>query len=172
MVRSRTWVPALIMLWAFPAAAAEEERARAPLLAELVKCRDIADERTRLACYDRQVAALDAAEARRELVVVDRAEVKKAERSLFGLSLPETRIFTRDRESIDRIETTVAAARQNARGKWSFVLEDGARWHQTDSRELSIEPEKGDPIVIRKAAMGSYLANVKGQIAIRVKRAE
>jgi hypothetical protein len=71
---------------------------------------------------------------------------------------------------VERIETTIARLSQTGFGKWIFVLPDGATWEQIDSRELPIDPKVGNSIKIRKAAMGSYLANVKEQVAIRVKR--
>lgn len=139
---------------------------------KLVDCRPIADQAQRLACYDREVAAMDAAEVREELVVIDRAKVRSARKTLFGLAVPDLGIFGGgdDEEGVNRIEAKITSAGRNADGRWTFRLADGARWVQADSRELTIDPSPGQPITIRKAAMGSFLANVNKQVAIRVRR--
>ncbi|HEX8644812.1 MAG TPA: hypothetical protein VF702_12955 [Allosphingosinicella sp.] len=142
-------------------------------LSRVVQCRSIAAEAERLACYDREVAAMDQARASGELVAMDRQQVRRTRRSLFGLAVPDLGIFgddNDDEEEASRIESTVRSASMNANGKWTIELADGARWIQTDSRNLNIPPRSGQPVRIRRAAMGSYLANVNNQTAIRVRR--
>ena len=146
---------------------------RPPAFQKLVDCRDVTDASRRLACYDREVTAVAAAEGRQDLVVIDRAKVRTARRTLFGLQVPDLGIFGGDdgeEEGVSRLEATIAGVGRNGDGRWTFRLADGARWIQSDSRELGIDPAAGQPIVIRKAAMGSFLANVNKQIAIRVRR--
>ena len=172
---NRSIVAAATLLALAPAGAAvaQEGEQRPEVLKKLVDCRAVADDGARLACYDAQVLALDTAEKDRQVIVVDREQVREARRGLFGLTLPNLAIFDgpdEDKESFAEIETTIKSARENARGRWTFVLEDGARWVQLDSRELPVHPRAGHPIRIRQAAMGSYLANVNNQIAIRVRR--
>ncbi len=161
----------------YPAVAADPAKPRTPILAKLVECRTITTDAARLACYDVQVRQLDQAERNEEVVVVDRTAIRKARRSLFGLTLPDLSIFgDRDErgkpeeEGVSKIETTIKRAEQNPRGRWVLTLEDGARWIQIDNRTLARTPKPGTAIVIRKAAMGSYLANIDKQIAIRVNR--
>ncbi|HVM38564.1 MAG TPA: hypothetical protein VM265_09280 [Sphingomicrobium sp.] len=161
----------LALVWSGAASAAQPERPAA--VKRLVECRAIADSAARLSCYDREVASFDAAAARQELVVVDREQVKKTRRSLFGLSLPNLGLFDNDdakTEQITQIDSTIRRAAQNAAGKWVLTLADGAVWTQTDSRNLSIDPKPGDAVKIRRAALGSYLANIRGQVGIRVDR--
>ena len=146
---------------------------RPALLRNLAQCRSITGAEPRLACFDRTAAAIDEAERSKDLVVVDREQLRKTRRTLFGLTLPNLSVFgddSPDQEGIERIDTTIAKVTQNGLGKWLFTLPDGATWEQIDSRNLSIDPRAGQNIKIRKAAMGSYLANVKDQIAIRVRR--
>lgn len=157
---------------------------RPGLLQRLVDCRTITDSNARLACFDERVAAFDTAEKNRDVVVVDRAQVREARKSLFGLSLPSLKIFgdgkedgtKEDRrarragdEEMTELDTTIARA-SYAGDHWVFVLADGAKWQQTDGNMLVKEPKAGDPIHIKKGAMGSFLANVNKQIAIRVQR--
>lgn len=157
-------------------AAAQDGEKRPEIYTRLIDCRSVADPAARLACYDAQVAALDQAEKDRQLIIVDRAQVREARRGLFGLTLPRLSIFgdgDRERaeaEEFTSIETTIKSARTDGRGRWNIILEDGARWVQVDSRELSIDPRAGHKIQIRQAALGSFLANVSGQTAIRVRR--
>ncbi|HEX8192453.1 MAG TPA: hypothetical protein VF552_06090 [Allosphingosinicella sp.] len=146
---------------------------RPAVLSRVVECRAIAAEAERLACYDREVATLDQAQASGELLAMDRSQVRRTRRSLFGLTVPNLGIFgddNQDEEEASRIETTIRSATQNAMGKWIIELADGARWVQIDGMSLNIRPRPGQPIRIRRAAMGSYLANVNNQTAIRMRR--
>lgn len=156
------------------AAAQDRKAPRSSLFQKVIDCKTLQDSNARLACYDATVAALDSAESSREVVIVDQAEVRKARRGLFGLSLPDLGgLFGRgdaaEREEFTQIETTIKSVSQAGYGKWAFVIEDGARWVQTDSESIRT-PKSGQPIKIRKAAMGGYFANVNNQPAIRVIR--
>jgi len=177
--------PALIALCtaALPIAghAAEQSGARPEIFRKLVDCRAISDDARRLACYDAQVAALDSAEAKKDVVVVDKTQIRKAKKTLFGLSLPTLSILggndedkgkIAEEDEVNEIESTIkdVGAAPGAPNRWVIVIEDGARWVQTESRQLTRSPKPGMPIRIRKAAMGSYFANIDGQRAVRVRR--
>lgn len=159
---------------AAPAAAQLTGNERPEALDRLLGCRALEAADARLACFDREVAAFEAAQAANQLVVMDRQQVRRTRRSLFGLVLPDLGIFGDNNadpeEAVAEIETTIRSAAQNGLGKWVMVLEDGARWIQLDTRTLPRDPRGGMPIRIRRAAMGSYLANIDGQVAIRIRR--
>lgn len=109
-----------------------------------------------------------------DLVAMDRQQVRKTRRSLFGLALPDLGVFG-DSESEDgnsTIETTIKSVRETPDSKWIFDLAEGGRWVQLDTRNFIVDPAPGQPIRIRRAAMGSYLANVNKQVAIRVRRVQ
>lgn len=166
---------AILALLTAPAAAGAEEREapRSSALTRLVDCRSVANPEERLACYDREVGSLDAAEARKDVVVVDREQLRKTRKTLFGLTLPNLSVFgddNADEAGVQQIDAKIKTLAQTPYGKWIFELEDGARWAQTDSRELAAYPKPGQDITIRRASMGSYMANVNKQIAIRVQR--
>lgn len=165
---------ALAAMSAAPAAAQDASGERPEALQRLLACRALDAAEARLACFDREVAAFEAAQAANQLVVMDREQVRRTRRTLFGLVLPDLGIFGDDNRgaeaAVAEIETTIRSAAQNALGKWIIVLEDGARWIQIDTRNPAREPRGGMPIRIRRAAMGSYLANIDGQVAIRVRR--
>lgn len=166
----------LAMIAAVPAAAQAQNAAETPdVLVRLDACRAIASPEERLGCFDREVALLQAARTAREVVVVDRQQLRRTRRTLFGLTLPDLELFgdrgdDRDREAITEIESTIRSVSGGHRRGWLFSLEDGAVWAQTDSRPLAREPRPGTKIRIRRAALGSYLANIAGAPAIRVRR--
>ena len=148
---------------------AEDENKRPAALQELLDCRSISEPAARLACFDKQVDLIEAARTRQELIVVDREQLQEARRGLFGLALPQFKLFARDgEEEISEVESSITAIRYSPVGKYVFILKDGAKWVQSDTR--SINPKVGDAIRIRNAAMGSFLANINGGTAIRVRR--
>lgn len=159
-----------------PAAARAQDDEAPPtprVFEELVACRAIADDAARLACYDRQVAAVQTAEEARDIVVYEREDVREAQRGLFGLRLPRIRLFGGDDEQVNTIESTITAVAggQNYR-PWSFRLADGSLWLQIDSEQLSRDPRAGHAIVIERAALGSFRARIDGMRPIRVNRQE
>lgn len=149
--------------------------ARAEVFQKVIDCRAIPDSTQRLACYDAQVARLDEAATRKEVVVVDQAEVKRTRKGLFGFNFNDLGLFgggdraSSEEEGVSQIASTVRSARQNASAKWTIILEDGAKWIQIDTTSIRT-PQPGQSIRIRKASMGSYFANVNDQHAIRMKR--
>jgi hypothetical protein len=139
--------------------------------ARAVQCRTIADAQQRLACYDREVAALEQAERTAEIRVVDRQQVRRTRRTLFGLDLPDVDLFGGgDDDAVSEVNSTLRSVTQTGLGKWIFELEDGARWVQIDSLNISPDPRAGHTIRIRRGAIGSFLANVNGRRAVRVRR--
>jgi hypothetical protein len=154
-----------------PIQAKDKELKRPKLFDELIECKAIADSAARLTCYDKKVTEIDTAEKNDELVVADKADVKEAERGVFGLALPKIKLFGSDeKDQLKDLTATVKSARLSNYGKWSIVLEDGAIWQQTDDVNLSKDPKPGSTIVIKTAALGSYMAKVDDGRAFRVKR--
>lgn len=157
-----------------PAGAADAKDVRPAIFQKLIDCRAQQDAALRLACFDAQVAALDDAEAKKELVVVDKAQMKQARKSLFGFSLPKISLFGggddgAEEEDLKLLETTVSSARQMNDGNWRIQLADGVYWRQMEAKDI-FAPKPGDKIKIRRASMGSYLASINGRAAFRIKR--
>lgn len=159
-----------MLLVTAPAAAKDKEPPPPPpVFQAVVDCKAIADSAERLACYDRTVEAMAAASRERELAVYDRTTMREARRGIFGLGLPKLKLFDDDQsEEVTEIDSTIASLRMASDGFPIFVLADGARWKQTDGRNTF--PKAGQKIHIRKAAMGSYMANVNDQPGVRVTR--
>lgn len=174
---TRTFLILAALLVAAPAALPAqrgEPPPRVELFEALVRCRAVADDAARLRCFDTAAAALEAAAARRELVVVDRQQVREGRRRLFGLAIPRLPIFGGDEdEDEDRIETVegvVASASQDGMGHWIVALQDGAVWTQTDNRPLALRPRSGQQVVINRGAMGSFMMRINNQPGIRARR--
>lgn len=140
----------------------------------LLNCRALTNGPDRLACFDRESAAVAGALASRDLVVVSKEQVRSSRRSLFGLSLPSLAIFGGNAEdgedAIREVEGVIATATQRGDDNWIIRLQDGAVWTQTDSRQLATTPKAGLPVKVRRAALGSYIMNINGGLGIRVKR--
>ncbi|HEY8617154.1 hypothetical protein [Phenylobacterium sp.] len=174
---TRTAMAAAVLL-AFAAgagpAAAQTKAQRATALQKLSDCRKVADSGQRLACYDAAAEALETAEAKGDVVVVDREQAREVRRQAFGFSMPSLNLFERGEkaEDVETMTGKVVAARMNNAGKWVVELEGGAVWAQIDANEVPFSPKPGDPVRIKRASLGSYLMSVKNQRAFRAKRQE
>jgi hypothetical protein len=166
----------LIAALAAPAMAAPAPTAevRAKVFQDVVDCRKIADPTQRLACYDQAAGVLDQAEAKGDVVVVDREQARKVRRQAFGFSMPSITIFERGEkpEEVATAVTTVTSAHKALSGKWTVKLDDGSTWSQVDLAEIPLDPKAGDKVKIRKASMGSYLMTIANQREVRVHRDE
>lgn len=146
--------------------------ARAAQLQQLLDCRKLTDPTQRLACFDQAAGVLDQAEAKGDVVVVDREQARKVRRQAFGFTLPSMTLFSRGEkpEEITSADGVIAKARQLPGGKWEFTLEDGARWVQVDLTEIPLTPKPGQKVRIKAAAMGSYAMSVNNQREVKVHR--
>jgi hypothetical protein len=141
----------------------------------LLACRGIPDETARLRCLDTRAAELQSQLNRGDVVIATRTEVAVAQQAQFGRS-PRDLADGRQRPRQQTppppksINISIMSVATTVDGKWVMVLADGARWQQIDSRILARDPKPGMAIGIRRAAMGSFLANVAGQPAMRVRR--
>jgi len=145
---------------------------RTPVQIErLMACRTVASAEERLACFDRETAAMSAAIASKDLVFVDRERARAASRSLFGFSIPNFGgLFGGDENEVKQIESTVTKAGRNADGGWIFYLADGSVWTQTDDWPLGLPPERGDKVVVSRGLLGSFRLRLNKQPEIKVKR--
>lgn len=177
MTRTQMALAALLVAGASASLAAPNEPpARPELFQALLRCRAIAEAAARLQCFDAAAANLEAAAERREVVVVDRQQVREGRRRLFGLTLPRIPIFggggeeEDEADRIDTVESTVASASQDGLGHWTVVLADGAVWTQVDNRPLALRPRNGQRVVIDRGALGSFMMRINGQPGLRARR--
>lgn len=151
---------------------------RTQALDPLVACRAIRNDAQRLACFDREVAALTAAVETKKIVVLDENAVRETRRSLFGFPLPSRTLFGKDDDSekrapaeLKRLDTVVTSSAKNNAGQLTFTVEGGARWVQDDDRMLMLSRIKpGTKVRISAGVLGSYFAVFDGNGSAKVRR--
>ncbi len=178
---TRRLLLSLFLLLGAPALALAQRGREAPparpqSFEAVVRCRTIADAAERLACFDQAVAALQAAQERRDVVMVDRQQVREGRRRLFGLTLPRIPIFgggdddDHDADAVHTLESTVSAATTTGFGQYQVTLADGSVWVQVDNNIVAVPPRAGHRIVINRGALGSFMMRINNQPGIRVRR--
>ncbi len=152
----------------------KKPEARAEELQKLLDCRKLADNTARLACFDAASAAFDQAEAKGDIVVVNREQARKVRRQAFGFTLPSMSLFERGEkpEEINTVQGTVKAVRQNGASKWVIQLDDGGTWVQVDTNDITPDPKPGETVEIRRAALGSYMMVLPHHRSFRAHREE
>lgn len=138
------------------------------VLKPFAECRAIAAPDARLACFDKAAASLEAAVKAKDVTIVDRQDVRKARRSLFGFTLPNLDLFGGGRaedkdEAFTEINTTVATARPGNGGRVEIRLADegNAVWQVIDP--MPFPPKPGVKIRIRQGTLGNYFLAVGGR---------
>ena len=170
MARLVTTVTIAAML-AGPAMARDRDASTpSKALDELTKCTAIAVDTDRLACFDRAVKTVLAGQQSKAFVVLDRAEVQRTKRSLFGFSLPSIKLFGGGDDD-DALKELVAVMRSSVQlpgGLIRFELDDNSVWETTE--QVMLAPRKGDRVTIKAGTLGSYVATAPGRRSARVRR--
>ena len=147
----------------------------ASLLDGLRGCRALPGQSERVTCYDAKVGALLGAVEAGDVRLVDREDVRKTRRQLFGIAMPEVDILKADeKENQDEdsalFETTITSSRQIAPTTWRFTTIEGAVW-EINNPPRKIGPFKaGDKVVFKKASLGYYFIRINGQIGVKGRR--
>ena len=169
-------VAALVFTPASGALAAKKteiEPGRAAMVQALSDCRKITDDAGRLACYDKAAGAIDQAESKGQLVVIDQEQAKAVRRQAFGFNLPTLHLFdkaAKGEDGFDHLELDIASVHHGVDGKWVFVASTGAVWRQTDSEEFANDPHAGSKLLVKNGALGSFFCKVDGQSQVRCER--
>ena len=142
---------------------------------QVVECRKETNDKARLACMDAAIAALEAAEANHEVVVIDRRRVERDRKKNFGLpqgeSVAEAATEPLRAPRVDRYEATVLQTIQSSfLHEWIFWLSDGSVWRQQGADEIYRKPHKGSDVVISKGTLGGFFLVADRGFAIRVHR--
>lgn len=162
--------------WTLPVLAASVPPPVAPQVQALQSCRAKPDSAERLACYDRAVDALAAATASQDVVIVERVEVRKARKGLFGFNVPRIGFLAgrddnvEDAADVARLETAIRSSRAISNGKWRFVVESGAIWETVEASTSFGDPLPGRTVVIEKGSLGAYFAKVGKGRRVQAKR--
>jgi len=173
--RMGLWAAAVVVvMMPRPAAAQDRPEQGSKVADELVACRAITDGAARLACFDRTASVFAAAREKREIVVLDRPQMRKALRTVFGFTLPKVRLFGGSDDDaseprLTEIESEVQNVQETGYGMWVLRLKDGTSWQTTEAK-LGYDPRPGAAIKIRAGGLGSYTASVAGQRPVKVKR--
>jgi hypothetical protein len=161
----------------------------------VIACRNIDDAAARLACYDVQVGRLPApppsppAAGEKSLglpaaaatsavavpVAAPAATAPDSPQADFGLTAEQRNARAsrvEDSKPLDRITARVRAVQTTASGRLLLTLDNDQRWLEVEpsSRQHFFE---GDPITIRKASLGSYLASgPRSGTGVRIRRVD
>jgi hypothetical protein len=135
----------------------------------LLACRTITAADQRLACYDRETAAMSKAIETKDLVMLDKEKARAAGRSLFGFSVPNFGGLFGSNGDISQIEGTIKSAAHNSDGGWLITLDDGSVWTQTDDWP-GLDARAGKKVTVKRGVLGSYWLSIPGQNGIKVKR--
>lgn len=158
------------------ALAADAPRPVPRSVAALQQCRTIADAALRVACYDKAVDALNAATAANELVMIERTEVRKARKGLFGFTVPSLNFLSgrrdnaEDRADESELETTIVSARSIGYDKWRFSVEGGGTWETVESDSGFDTPKPGAKVLLQKGSLGAYYAKIGKGRRVQAKR--
>lgn len=140
---------------------------------ELQRCKAIAQNQERLACYDRATATILTSRAAGDLMVLDRKTVIARKQSRFGLPVPTSEMFgggkADDTTEVRQLDASIKVAKPaGIYGRWNMELDNGSVWQTVDA--LSFPPDAGDKIVLKEAPLGGYRASIAGGRSILVKR--
>jgi hypothetical protein len=160
----------LAIIAATPAVAKDDDDvARPQVYSDLVGCKAIADGAARLACFDAASAKMQQAADAKDIVILDRAEVRKTKRSLFGFLLPKMPFFEDDeKDEFTNIETTFSSVAPIGYGKYQFQIPDGGTWETTEPANGRLR--EGQKVKIKRGAMGGFLMQIGNGGYVRVKR--
>lgn len=171
MIRASLCVTAVVLALAAGAASARKVETGIPAqMQKLFDCRALKDGAQRLACFDRETAAVDQAVGRKDIVLIDRDRARAAKRSLFGFSVPSFGGLLGNDAEVSQIESTITRASQNGEGGMVVALADGSVWSQTDDSVLALAPRAGEKVIVKRGALGSFFVKVGSQPGFKAKR--
>ena len=131
-------------------------------LGQLYDCQRIENPQQRLACYDKAVSSLHAAEDKKELVTIDAKSARKIRREAFGFNLPSLPKLGLPKIGLggktDTLIAPVKTVRKSGRD-FVFTLENGQVWRQTGGPTGYI-PKGKLTARIRALKLGGYMMSV------------
>lgn len=164
------------LLCAPVAKAQNSPEAQPDYLEQLKNCQTLTDDTLRLECYDKAVGQVVTASDEGEVRIIDKEDVEKTRKGLFGFSLPDLGLFKgKDGEDSEQelLESVVKSVRVQGRNTVFLTIEEGnAVWRipGADSKVLRTKP--GDTVVLKKAALGSYWIRINGRNGVKGRRVQ
>lgn len=163
----------VLAIGAAPLAAQDDAPTAQPDYVENLKtCQTLTDDMARLACFDRAVGAILAANDAGDVQVIDKEDVRETRRSLFGFSLPNIGLFGGGDEADELFETTIASVRYTGRNSARFTTAEGAVWELNNIPSRLRTIKDGDAVEFKKATMGYFFVRIAGQTGIKGRRVE
>lgn len=159
----------VLLAVALPTLALAAPKERGAAFAPIARCRELAEDAARLACYDREVAAFDRQVKDKQVAVIDRGEVTAAKRSLFGIALPDIKLFGGKDEEIKQVDATVTSAQFDDSGRLVFTVGENGSWIQTDDYPIGLV-KPGRKVTLKRGMLGSFFADFGKGPSIRAKR--
>ncbi|HVK80292.1 MAG TPA: hypothetical protein VM915_06745 [Verrucomicrobiae bacterium] len=154
----------LITLFAAPYGSAHAQSNAAPqdLRARVRVCASLPDGAARLQCYDQLGAEVEQTPADAWAVTLDRERVETLQREAFGFNMPNLSRLIPDlggnSDDVESVDMQVARVIDHGNGRFSFVMENGQRWTQTEPQR-TFNVRAGDTVSIRRGALTSYILN-------------
>lgn len=161
-----------------PATAQETASAGASdqYVVSLKTCQAIADSEQRLACFDKAVGEIVAANDAGDVRIIDREDIRNTRRQLFGLAVPEVGVLERDekdaKEDRDLLETSITSVRYISAKQIRFTTTEGSVWEINRPPNWFRGVKEGDSVVFKKGALSSYFIRVNGQMGVKGKRVQ
>ena len=145
-----------------------------PIVDRLLACRSVTVPAARLECFDRESKGLSGAIQRRDLALIDRDDLERSRRTMFGFTSPDHKMMERAIRrpaaaplNHDGVVRSVSAL---TFGHYAITLADGAVWRNVDLLDSS--PPVGVPVHIDRTPFGAYLLkmpNFTGVHAVRMR---
>ncbi|MGQ7828433.1 hypothetical protein [Altererythrobacter sp. Z27] len=151
-------------------ASAQDSSAQDRYLDELRACQAIADDSARLACFDKSVGAIVAATQSGEVQVVEKEQLEKTRRGMFGFTLPKLGLFS-GKDDLELLQSTITRVR-GIRDGWIITIEEGSVWQMSNVPSRLSAPQVGDSVEFKKASLGSYFIRIDGQMGVKGRRIE
>lgn len=160
-------------------APATDSEANDDLQAEVIKCGAIADNRQRIACYDRiaRLAASAAQETHRRLSNEQDETPSQEQTTQPTPAVPEASSAAEARppadpkraidafgaeklrhsggEALDRVVAEIAAVRKLSRGNFQLTLDNGQKWREIEYDKYA-RYAVGDIVEVRRGRLGTY----------------
>jgi hypothetical protein len=136
----------------------------AELPASVARCKAIADDTARLACYDAATGRSDAGyiTASSASAAAGAASASAAQPGPVAAAGSTTPSPPAEAKPAKSFESRIRAATRLPAGAWVIALEDGTSWIQADSSQEWTQFKAGDAVVVSRGAMGAWFLKKSG----------
>lgn len=150
--------------------------AAAPAAPGIESCPKIADDKQRLACFDREFAlqkqqTTAAGPAAATLAAPTAAATQLTPEQRMGLTSGQIlqRQSPPSAPDLKELRAKIQEVWANSTGRELFTLENGQMWRQVEP-DANFRVKPGDTVHITKGALGSYFMSVNAHMSTRVSR--